>query len=101
MQHILKLTRGLNEADQANKKAKIDSIYTVLKNGGDFYEIAKSRERGSRIGRNGGELDWFSTGRMVPEFEAASFALANGENFRAFANSLRLSYRETSRLETD
>lgn len=87
VQHILKLTRGLNEADQANKKAKIDSIYTVLKNGGDFYEIAKAESEDPGSARNGGELDWFSTGRMVPEFEAASFALANGDISEPFATA--------------
>lgn len=87
VQHILKLTRGLSEEDQAAKKTQIDSIYSVLKNGGDFNEIAKTESEDPGSARNGGELDWFSTGRMVPEFEATSFALANGQISEPFATA--------------
>ena len=45
--------------------------------GEDFAELAKefSDDRGSS--RNGGELPWFGTGRMVEEFEKAAFELKN------------------------
>ena len=78
MRHILKLTRGA-DADTLQKLHEIDSIYQVLKNGADFKEVA-SRETEDPSGKNnGGDLDWFGTGRMVPQFEAASFALKDGE----------------------
>lgn len=79
VEHILKLTQGLDEEEAAAKKAQIDSIANLLANGGDFEAIAKieSEDPGSKM--NGGRLNWFGTGMMVPEFEAASFALANGE----------------------
>lgn len=87
VQHILKLTRGLSDEEKAERKAQIDSIYEVLKNGGDFSEIARKESDDTGSARNGGTLDWFSTGRMVPEFEAASFALANGEISEPFATT--------------
>jgi len=79
VEHILKLTQGLNDEEAAAKKAKIDSIATLLANGGDFEAIARmeSEDPGSKA--NGGRLNWFGTGMMVPEFEEASFALAKGE----------------------
>lgn len=78
VRHILKLTRGA-DADTLQKLHEIDSIYQVLKNGADFKEVA-SRETEDPSGKNnGGDLDWFGTGRMVPQFEAASFALKDGE----------------------
>lgn len=87
VQHILKLTRGLSEEEQTVKKAQIDSLYTVLKNGADFDEVAKAESEDPGSARNGGRMDWFSTGRMVPEFEATSFALANGEISEPFATA--------------
>ncbi|MDE6200034.1 MAG: peptidyl-prolyl cis-trans isomerase, partial [Muribaculaceae bacterium] len=79
--------RGLNEADQDAKKAAIYSIYNVVKNGGDFSEVARIESEDPGSARNGGLIEWFSTGRMVPEFEATSFALANGEISEPFATA--------------
>lgn len=87
VQHILKFTRGLNDEDIAKKKAQVDSIYTLLKNGADFDDMARRESDDTGSARNGGNLDWFSTGRMVPEFEAASFALANGEVSEPFSTA--------------
>ena len=65
--------------DAANKKAKItiDSIYQRVKAGDDFGVLASkhSMDKGSSV--KNGELPWFGTGRMVPEFETAAFALKN------------------------
>jgi len=62
-----------------NKKAKvtIDSIYQRVLAGDDFGTLAKnlSQDKGSSV--KNGELPWFGTGRMVPEFETAAFALKN------------------------
>ena len=65
--------------DAVNKKAKvsIDSIYARIKAGDDFGALAAkhSQDKGSSV--KNGELPWFGTGRMVPEFETAAFALKN------------------------
>lgn len=87
VQHILKFTRGLNDEDIAKKKTQVDSIYTLLKNGADFDDMARRESDDTGSARNGGNLDWFSTGRMVPEFEATSFALANGEVSEPFTTA--------------
>jgi peptidyl-prolyl cis-trans isomerase SurA len=66
--------------DSVSMKNKIDELYKKAKSGEDFAELARqfSDDRGSA--RKGGELPWFGTGRMVPEFENASFVLAsNGD----------------------
>lgn len=81
VEHILKLTQGKSEAEAASQKAAIDSIYNILttdKNA-DFGQIAKAESDDPGSARNGGKLDWFSTGVMVPEFEQASMELGIGE----------------------
>lgn len=78
VQHILKLIpQGAPEAVAAKKQAEADSIYALLKSGADFDELAKAEsEDGSA--RNGGMLQWFGTGQMVPEFETVAFELEKG-----------------------
>jgi len=75
--HIMRFTSKDNE--ELNKKAKvtIDSLYQRIKEGDDFGALASkySEDRGSAT--KNGELPWFGTGRMVPEFETAAFALKN------------------------
>lgn len=76
VRHILK---RIENGDTVSAKAKIDSIYTLLKAGADFADVA-SRETDDPSGRNnGGQLPWFGVGRMIPEFEAAAYALADGD----------------------
>lgn len=78
--HILVLMRqDATEAAQAAAKVRIDSIYTALKNGADFAELAKkcSDDRGSA--ERGGALGQFGKGMMIPDFEKAAYALKAGE----------------------
>lgn len=75
--HIMRFTSQDNEEQNAKAKITIDSLYARVKAGDDFGTLATqfSEDRGSAT-RNG-ELPWFGTGRMVPEFEEAAFALKN------------------------
>ncbi|MBD5316291.1 MAG: hypothetical protein HDS11_01280 [Bacteroides sp.] len=85
--HILKLTRGLSPEEAAVKKHQIDSIYTVLKNGADFADVATRESEDPGSARRGGDLGFFGPGQMVPEFEAAAFSLADGEISEPFATA--------------
>lgn len=69
--------RHILVADEATALGIIER----LKNGEDFAELAKtlSTDTGSAI--NGGELGWFGSGAMVPEFETAAFALEKPGDF--------------------
>lgn len=49
-----------------------------LEGGADFAELAMAKSTGP-TGPNGGLLGWFSTGMMVPEFEAAVLDLEPGQ----------------------
>ena len=58
-------------------KEEADAIEADLKGGADFAAIAKEKSIDPGSGANGGDLGFFSSGMMVPEFETAAFALAN------------------------
>lgn len=88
VQHILKLSpRDRNPEKIAETKAKIDSIYQVIKAGADFSDVAKRESQDPGTSKKGGMLPWFGAGEMVKEFETASFALANGEISEPFATA--------------
>lgn len=56
-----------------------NELRTRIEKGEDFAELAKehSADPGSR--ENGGELGYFSAGRMVPEFDKAAFSTPVGQ----------------------
>ncbi|MBI2833013.1 MAG: SurA N-terminal domain-containing protein [Acidobacteria bacterium] len=73
--HILLKTEGKNEADVKNRA---EAILARARAGEDFAELAKKNSEDEASAKNGGDLDYFGTGRMVPEFEAAAFSLQPG-----------------------
>jgi foldase protein PrsA len=61
------------DEETANKvKKELDA-------GGDFAKLAKEYSTDPGSAENGGSLDWFGTGAMVPEFEEAAYALEVNE----------------------
>lgn len=74
--HIMvSVTNKSSREESLSAKRKIDEIYTKLKAGEDFAQLAQNFSDDQGSARKGGELSWFGVGRMVPEFEAAAFAL--------------------------
>jgi len=69
--------QGASKEQVNQAKAKIDSIYGLLKAGNDFADLAKKYSDDKGSARKGGELNWFGTGQMVPPFEKAAFSLKN------------------------
>lgn len=65
--------------DDATAKAKIDSIYNLVKGGTDFALLALqfSDDEGSKI--KGGDLGYFGQGMMVPEFNDSAFMGHTGD----------------------
>ena len=76
--HIMKMfPQNVTPEIKSNLKAQIDSIYAELKNGADFSELARTKSDDKRSAQQGGEMPWFSSGRMIPEFANPAFALKN------------------------
>ena len=56
---------------------KIRALYDSLNIGVSFSDLAKRHSEDRATAAVGGELHWFGTGQMIPEFEEAAFALKN------------------------
>ena len=74
--HILLKTEG---KDEAAVRAKAEDLLKQARGGADFAALAKanSEDEGSAV--NGGDLNYFGRGQMVPEFEQAAFSLKSGD----------------------
>jgi peptidyl-prolyl cis-trans isomerase SurA len=88
--HIMvKVAKDAKPEDTVAAKTKINEIYQKLLSGGDFKDLAKQYSDDKQSATKGGELPWFGTGRMVPEFERSAFTLKNNGDFSA---PIRTSY---------
>jgi peptidyl-prolyl cis-trans isomerase D len=75
--HILFKTEGKDE--NAVKAAAEAVLQKAKAPGADFGALAKQYSDDESNKNNGGDLDYFGRGRMVPEFETAAFALKPGD----------------------
>jgi peptidyl-prolyl cis-trans isomerase D len=77
--HILfRLAPDAPEEESASVEEKAGEVLEQVRNGGDFAELAREHSDDTSAS-NGGDLNFFARGQMVPEFEEAAFALAAGE----------------------
>ncbi len=77
---MIKSAPGDPDSVKQAARKRIDEVYAKLKGGEKFEDLAAQYSDDKGSAKNGGVLPWFGTGRMVPEFEAAAFALeADGD----------------------
>jgi peptidyl-prolyl cis-trans isomerase SurA len=72
--HIM-IKMPADTAGMAGAKKKIDMIYANLEEGKDWTEQCNLYSDDARSKANGGQLNWFGTGNLVPAFEDAVFEL--------------------------
>jgi peptidyl-prolyl cis-trans isomerase C len=63
-------------------KEEADETYKTLKDGADFAELATEKSIDPTAKDNGGDLGFFSWGKMVPEFQEVAFKMKEGETSR-------------------
>jgi len=81
--HIL--IRVNNEEEYDIKKERIDAIYKLLQEGGDWNELVQQHTEDFGSRKREGELNWLkSVGGGIPaEFKEAAFALENDGDYSA------------------
>ncbi len=65
----------LIEGKDEKAQAKAQELLSALRSGADFAELAKQNSIDKGTADRGGDLGFFTRGRMVPEFESAAFAM--------------------------
>lgn len=79
-QHILVRVPAESPQEKVDEaKTKIEGYRTEINNGLDFAEAAKKYSEDTGSAEQGGKLEPFSEGEMVPEFSKAAFAANIGE----------------------
>jgi peptidyl-prolyl cis-trans isomerase D len=74
--HILLKTEG---KDEAAVRAQAEELLKKARGGADFAALAKQWSEDEGSAPNGGDLDYFGRGRMVPEFDTAVFSMEPGQ----------------------
>ncbi len=64
-------------------EAEAEDVIARLAGGADFSALAKERSTDPSAKQSGGDLGFFGSGDMVPEFEKAAFELETGESSKA------------------
>ena len=73
--HILLSTEGKTVG---TVQAQAEEIISLVNDGKDFADLAKTYSEDSGTKDQGGDLNFFGRGRMVPEFENVAFAMEPG-----------------------
>lgn len=77
--HILfRLDEKATDAGKKKVRAQAESVLKQAKGGADFAELAKKHSADGSAAQ-GGDLNFFPRGQMVPAFEQAAFSLKPGQ----------------------
>jgi len=87
--HIfIRTPANIGEDQKKEAYERVQMVYDSLQMGFEFGELAKHHSDDKSSARTGGEIPWFGTGRMIPEFENAAFSLEKaGDYSRPFKSS--------------
>ena len=76
--HIMvRASEGMPESDSIAAREKAFEIHSRLLKGEDWNKMVSQFSEDGNSKNKGGELMWFSAGKMIPSFEEAAFALKN------------------------
>jgi len=75
---VVTIPKEPSDMDWEQLKSDIDDLYDSLQAGSDFADLARTYSQDNSASR-GGDLGYFTQGRMVPAFDSAVFAMKKGE----------------------
>ncbi|HRZ94813.1 MAG TPA: peptidylprolyl isomerase [Candidatus Paceibacterota bacterium] len=75
---LLKVEEGASPEDAAKVEAEAKAVLARVKGGEDFAAVAREKSQDPGSAAKGGDLDYNTKGRMVPEFDEVMFTLAPG-----------------------
>jgi peptidyl-prolyl cis-trans isomerase SurA len=79
--HIMKMFPREGEFNKAEVKAEIDAVYEQLIKDASFEEMVKQHSDDKHSAAEKGEMPWFSSNRMIPEFAEPAFNLKNDGDY--------------------
>jgi peptidyl-prolyl cis-trans isomerase SurA len=86
--HIfVRVPQKATAAEKARAKARIDSIYNVLRGGADFAEVARKCSEDYVTAQRDGKLPDFGPGATLREFEAKCYSMKAGEMSAPFEST--------------
>ena len=77
--HILIRTKEGSDGSEAKQKA--ENLYSQLKKGGSFEELARANSEDPQSAKRGGYIGQFGINQYEAEFEETAFSLANNGDF--------------------
>jgi peptidyl-prolyl cis-trans isomerase SurA len=80
--HIMKVSPpGTGEKEAKQAEESINEIYKELQAGASFSSLAAKYSDHKESASNGGKLNWFGTGEIIPDFSEAAFAIPDTGRF--------------------
>ena len=76
--HILIPTGDADDAAKKKLRARTESLLKQIKGGADFAQLAREHSKDGSAAQ-GGDLNFFTKGQMVPQFDQAAWTLKPGE----------------------
>jgi peptidyl-prolyl cis-trans isomerase D len=77
---LIQVDKDAPAADKAKAKARAEALLAeVRKAPGTFADVARKNSQDSATAPNGGDLDYFGRGAMVPTFDEVAFKIKPGE----------------------
>jgi len=69
----------MDDAQKEMAYEKAQMVYDSIQSGVDFKQLARNHSEDPGSAANGGEIPFFGTGRMIPEFEDVAFGLEKAD----------------------
>lgn len=84
---LLRTNKKMTAAERAARHTTAQEVYSKLKAGGDFSELAQSYSEDKHSGKKGGDLGWLREGAINKTFTERAFALDKDQLTEPFETS--------------